>query len=128
MKLEFETWLARVLLLNGLLTLGVCLGWLGEAHSGLPLVILTGFAMLAIVSAALALKRRRLGWYGALPYYGVQVVSYYAYDGSSQWAVKAGVSLGMVLHLASGIVVLNMVAACLLAASGWVLWRGRHRA
>ncbi|WP_374361751.1 hypothetical protein [Pseudoduganella danionis] len=125
---EFEKWLARVLLLNGLLTLGVCLGWLGEAHSGMPLAILIAVAMLGIGAAALALKQQRLGWYGALLYYGVQVVSYYAYDGSAQWAVKAGVSLGMVLHLASGIVVLNLLAASLLLASGWVLWRQRRPA
>ncbi|MYN43915.1 hypothetical protein GTP23_02385 [Pseudoduganella sp. FT93W] len=125
---EFEKWLARVLLLNGLLTLGVCLGWLGEPHSGMPLAILIGVAMLGIGAAALALKQQRLGWYGALLYYGVQVVSYYAYDGSAQWAVKAGVSLGMVLHLASGVVVLNLLAASLLLASGWVLWRQRRPA
>lgn len=123
---EFEKWLARVLLLNGLLTLGVCLGWLGEPHSGMPLAILLGVAMLGIGAAALALKQQRLGWYGGLAYYGVQVVSYYPYDGSPQWAVKAGVSLGMVLHLVSGVLVLNMLAASLLLATGWILWR-QHR-
>lgn len=124
---EFRKWLARVLLLNGLLTLGVCLGWLGEPHHGAALALLIAVALLGILSAALALKQQGLGWCGALLYYALQVLSYFPYDGARPWAIKAGVSVGVVLHLANGVLVLNMVAMALLLATCWVLWSPRAR-
>ncbi len=127
MMQEFEKWVARVLLLNSALALGVCLGLLGERQSADALPLLYGAAMLGLLSAVLSLKRRKTGLWGGALYYALQLVSIYPFAGGWQFAVRAGVSVGLVLRFASGVVVVNMVALALLAATAAVLaWR--HRA
>jgi hypothetical protein len=118
---EFEKWLARVLLLNSALALGVCLGLLGEPLSGTDLYLVFGAALLGFLSAVAALKRRRAGLWGGGLYYAVQAASYFAADGSWHVSVKAGVSIGLVLQFPAGVLVLNMVALALLAATVAVL-------
>ena len=46
-----------------------------------------------------------------------------AIDGGASFSVKAGVSIGLVLHFSHGVLVLNMVALALLAATAFVLSR-----
>lgn len=121
MKQEFEKWLARVLLLNSALALAVSLGLLGEPQHGTALTVLFGVAMLGCAAAVLSLKRMLWGLWGALLYYVLQVVSYFPYDGSWQFSVKAGVSIGLVMRLQNGVLVLNMVALALLVATVVVL-------
>lgn len=124
MKQEFEKWLARVLLLNSALALAVSLGLLGEPQHGNALTVLFGVAMLGFAAAVLSLRRMVAGLWAALLYYGLQLASYFPYDGSWQFSVKAGVSVGLVMRLQGGVLVLNMVAAVLLAATLVVLkWR-----
>jgi len=118
---EFEKWLARVLLLNSALALGVCLGLLGEKLSGSDLYFVFGAALLGFLSAVAALKRRRAGLWGGGLYYALQAASYFAADGSWHVSVKAGVSIGLVLQFPAGVLVLNMVALALLAATAAVL-------
>jgi hypothetical protein len=131
MMLEFEKWLARVLLLNSGLALAVSLGLLGEARPGMAQgelsVVLFGAAMLGFLAAVLSLKRWKAGLVGGLLYYAVQLVSYFPVDGGWQFSVKAGVSIGLVMQFHSGVLVLNMVALALLAATAAVLaWRIRR--
>jgi hypothetical protein len=118
---EFEKWLARVLLLNSALALGVCLGLLGEPLAGTDLYLVFGAALLGFLSALAALKRHRAGLWGGGLYYALQIASYFAADGSWHVSVKAGVSIGLVLQFSSGVLVLNMVALALLAATGAAL-------
>ena len=126
MMREFEKWVARVLLLNSALALGVSLGLLGERQPADALPLLYSAAMLGFLSAVLSLKRWTPGLWGGALYYALQLVSVYPFDGGWQFAVKAGVSIGLVLRFPGGVVVLNLVALALLAATAAVLaWRRR---
>jgi hypothetical protein len=120
---EFEKWLARVLLLNSALALGVCLGLLGGPLAGADRYLVFGAALLGFLSAVASLKRWRLGLWGGGLYYALQLFSYFPTGGGWQFSVKAGVSIGLVLHLASAVLVVNMVAAALLAATVFALSR-----
>ncbi|MDR7047614.1 ABC-type multidrug transport system permease subunit [Duganella sp. 3397] len=125
---EFEKWLARVLLLNSALALAVSLGLLGPQQAGGALAVVFGVAMLGFLAAVLSLRRMISGLIGGIFYYLPQVGSYFPYDGSWQFSVKAGVSLGLVARFGHGVFVLNVVALVLLAATATVLvWRLRHR-
>lgn len=122
-----DKWLARVLLLNSGLALAVSLGLLGAASVGTAGTLEFGVAMLGFLSAVLALRRHPAGLWGAGLYYLLQLAGYYPLDGSPSWHIKAGVSLGLVLHFPQAVVVLNMVALALLAATVAVLhWRRRR--
>jgi hypothetical protein len=124
--LAFEKWVARVLLLNSALALGVSLGLLGQPLDGPAAAVVFGAALLGFLAAVLSLKRHRLGLWGGLLYYALQIVSYFPYVGGAGFSVKAGVSIGLVMRFASGVLVLNMVALALLAATAAVLaWRRR---
>jgi hypothetical protein len=121
---EFEKWLARVLLLNSALALAVSLGLLGEPQYGNALTVLFSVAMLGFLAAVLSLKRKVAGLWGGGLYYLLQMVSYIPYDGSWQFSIKAGVSIGVVLRFSQGLMVINMVALALLAATVVTLrWR-----
>lgn len=125
---EFEKWLARVLLLNSALALAVSLGLLGPQQAGATLAVLFGVAMLGFLAAVLSLRRMISGLIGGIFYYLPQVGSYFPYDGSWQFSVKAGVSLGLVARFGQGVFVLNMVALALLVATAVILaWRLRQR-
>jgi len=122
----FETWMARVLLLNSALTLGVSLGLLGAPQEADALALLFGVGLFGFLAAVLALKRWKSGLWGGMLYYAVQLISYFPDHGGWQYSVKAGVSIGLVMRFPSATLVLNMVALALLAATVAVLvWRTR---
>jgi len=123
---EFEKWVARVLLLNSALTLGVVLGLLGPHIEPGELPVLVAAGMLGLVSGLLSLRGKRIGLYGGMLYYAVQLFSYYPYGPGWSFSVKAGLSIGILLHLQSGLFVVNAVALALLAATAWV-WSRRRR-
>ena len=121
-----EKWLARVLLLNSGLALAVSLGLFGVAvaEGG---TLLFGAATLGFLAAVLSLRRHVAGLWAALLYYLVQVAGVYPLDGGASWSVKAGVSLGLVLHFKQAVVVVNVAALVLLAVTIVVLtWRRRR--
>jgi hypothetical protein len=117
MMLEFEKWLARVLLLNSALALAVSLGLLGPTLAAGELPIVFGAAMLGFLAAVFSLKRRKIGLYGGALYYLLQVASFFPADGGWEFSVKAGVSIAVVVPLHVGTVVVNLVALVLLAAT-----------
>lgn len=123
---EFEKWIARVLLLNSGLALAVSLALLGQPLDGAAAAWVFGAALLGFLAAVLSLKRWRAGLWGGLLYYALQLVSWFPSAGGGQFSVKAGVSVGLVMRFQSGVLVINMVALALLAATAAVLaWRGR---
>ena len=123
---EFEKWVARVLLLNSALTLGVALGLLGGPRAAAELPVLFGVGLLGFLAAVLSLKRWKTGLCGGMVYYALQLVSYFPHDGGWQFSVKAGVSVGLVMRFSGATLVLNMVALALLAATVAVfVWRAR---
>ncbi|MFS2005440.1 hypothetical protein ACEN9F_17580 [Duganella sp. CT11-25] len=125
--LEFEKWVARVLLLNSGLALAVSLGLLGQPLEGAAASWVFGAALLGFLAAVLSLKRWRSGLWGGLLYYTLQLVSYFPAAGGWAFSVKAGVSVGLVMRFQSGVLVINMVALALLAATAAVLaWRLRR--
>jgi hypothetical protein len=125
--LEFEKWVARVLLLNSALALAVSLGLLGQPLDGAAASWVFGAALLGFLAAVLSLKRWRSGLWGGLLYYTLQLVSYFPAAGGWAFSVKAGVSVGLVMRFQSGVLVINMVALALLAATAAVLaWRLRR--
>jgi hypothetical protein len=126
--LGVEKWLARVLLLNSALTLAVCLGLLGEVQDGSQRMLMFGMALLGFLAAVLALKRHIAGLWGAALYYLPQVLSYYRFDQSWHLSVKAGVSIGLSLRFADGILIINLLAFALLAATGGILYWRRQSA
>ena len=125
----FETWVARVLLLNSALTLGVSLGLLGAPQEADALPVLFGVGLFGFLAAVLSLKRLKGGLWGGMLYYVVQLISYHPHDGAWQYSVKAGVSIGLVMQFPNATMVLNMVALALLGATVAVLaWRVRAAA
>lgn len=118
---EFEKWVARVLLLNSMLALAVSLGWLGAPLEEGAFPLLFAAAMLGFVAAVLSLRRAIAGLWCGLLYYVLQVVSYFPMAGGWSFSVKAGVSIGVVMRFHDGVLVLNLVALALLAASAAVL-------
>jgi hypothetical protein len=127
MMREFEKWVARVLLLNSMLALAVSLGWLGPALEDGAFSLLFAAAMLGFVAAVLSLRRRLAGLWGGMLYYVLQVLSYFPVAGGWSFSVKAGVSIGVVMRFHDGVLVLNLVALALLAATAVVLaWRMRR--
>jgi hypothetical protein len=126
MMREFEKWVARVLLLNSGLALAVSLGLLGDGLAENGFSVLFAVAMLGFLSAVLSLRRWRSGLWGGMLYYLLQVGSYFSVVSNWSYSIKAGVSIGIVMHFARGIFVLNVVALALLACTVAVLlWRGR---
>ncbi|MBV7538032.1 hypothetical protein KW842_19855 [Duganella sp. sic0402] len=126
--LGLEKWLARVLLLNSALTLAVCLGLLGEVQDGSRRMLMFGMALLGFLAAVLALKRHVAGLWGGMLYYLPQVLSYYRFDQSWQFSVKAGVSIGLSLRFADGVLILNLLALTLLGATASILYWRRQSA
>ena len=120
MRFEFEIWLARVLLLNGLLGIGVALGKLGPAHDGHS-PVLWAMAALACGGGWLWLRGKKIGCWCAMLYYALQVPSYYSHDGSVSFSIKAGISIATVMRLDSGVLVINGVALALLLATVWIM-------
>lgn len=122
-----DTWAARVLLLNSGLALAVSLGLLGAPLDAGAASLVFGAAMLGFIAAVLSLRRHPAGRWGGLLYYALQVLSYYPLSGGASFSVKAGVSIGLVLHFPQAVLVINMVALALFAVTLALLaWRRRH--
>jgi hypothetical protein len=129
---EFEKWLARVLLLNSGLALAVSLGLLGEARPGMPRRASCRSCCSAPRCSAswppcCRSSAGRPAWPAACCTTRSSCSAISRSDGGWQFSVKAGVSIGLVMRFHSGVLVLNMVALALLAATAAVLaWRVRR--
>ena len=125
---RFAPAMAWLLLING--ALGLCLAvhamW-SDQQTGLAIDRWPFVPVLGVLSGALSLRGRRAGLCGALLYYAVQLVSYYPYSHAGAFGVKAGLSVATVVHLSDGVLVVNVLALALLAASVFIVSRPRPR-
>jgi hypothetical protein len=80
-------------------------------------------ALLGLLSGILA-WRGRLGGHGAgLAFHGLQLAGYYSYDATQVYHLRGALSLAFVVHLPAGVLVVNVFALVMLAASAALLWR-----
>lgn len=113
-----------VLLLNGGLGLAVATasalarGGMGQSLQSVPWVSLLG-----MVAGLLALRSARAGLMGGLLFYGLQIASYYSHN--FQFNFKSGLSLGAVIELPQGVLVVNVAALAGLAVILLILLRRR---
>ena len=84
-------------------------------------------ALLGLLSGVLAWRGRLGGHYAGLAFYGLQLAAWYSYDATQAWHLRAAFSLAFVVHLRSGVLIVNVFAMAMLAASAALLWR-RQRA
>jgi hypothetical protein len=102
--------LGLVMWVTGLLSRG--------AIGSLPLL-----ALLGLLSGVLA-WRGRLGGHGAgLVFYGVQLAAFHSWDSTQAYHLTWTFSLAFVVHLPTGLLLVNAFAVAMLAASAALLWR-----
>ena len=84
-------------------------------------------ALLGVVSGTLAWRGRAAGHGLGIIFYGLQLASYYSFDLTQAYHLLAGLSVAFVVHLSSGVLVVNAFAIAMLAASAVLLgWRLRQ--
>jgi hypothetical protein len=116
-RTRLEQALAWILVINA--TLGLLAGGLSAWQGGLPWVSLLG-----LVAGLASLRAIAVGpWLGAL-YYSLLLASYHGSSGS--YGLRSGISLAWVIALPEGVLVLNVVAWVLLAATA--VWLTRQHA
>lgn len=84
-------------------------------------------ALLGLLSGVLAWRGRTGGHGAGLAFYGLQLAAWYAYDTTQAWHLRGAFSLALVVHLRSGVLIVNVFALAMLAASAVLLWRRLHR-
>jgi hypothetical protein len=113
-----------VTVVNGALALAV---WAMRPPSGGVADALPLLALLGLLSGILAWR----GWPGGhgagLAFYGLQLAGYYSYDATQVYPLRGALSLAVVLHLPAGVLVVNVFALAMLAASAALLWRHLRR-
>lgn len=120
---RIERAIAVLTVANGAISLIVCGVRLfhHDAVGAAPLL-----ALLGLLSGVLAWRGRVAGHATGLAFYALQLASYYSYDFTLAYQLRGGLSLGFVAHLPSGVLVVNVFAIAMLAASAVLLcWRLR---
>lgn len=122
--MRIERAIAVLTAANGAISLIVCGVRLfhHDAVGATPLL-----ALLGLVSGFLAWRGRVAGHSTGLAFYAVQLASYYSYDLTQSYHLRGGLSLAFVAHLPSGVLVVNVFAIAMMAASAVLLcWRLRR--
>ena len=84
-------------------------------------------AILGLLSGILAWQGRSWGHGLALAFYSLQLASYYSYDLTQAYRIGGGLSLAFVVHMPSGVLIVNVLAVLMLAATAVLLcWRMRR--
>jgi hypothetical protein len=115
-RTRIERVLAGLTILNGFLGLAV---WLYRGYAGGLLLL----SLLALLAGAMAWRGRPGGHLAALAVYGPQLASYYSYDLTHAYQLGGALSLGLVVQLPTGVLVINVFALAMFAASAALLWR-----
>lgn len=80
-------------------------------------------ALLGLLSGILAWRGRPGGHGAGLAFYGLQLAAWYSYDATRIYHLRGAFSLAFVLHVRSGVLIVNLFALAMLAASTALLWR-----
>jgi hypothetical protein len=107
----------------GLTIVNAALGllmWLrvGGAIGALPLLSLLG-----LLSGLIAWRGRPGGHAAGLAFYAFQLAGYHRYDLTYAYPLRGSVSLAFVVHLPAGVLIVNVLAVAMFAASVALLWR-----
>ena len=91
----------------------------GGAIGSLPWLALPG-----LLSGALAWRGQAAGHAAALLFYGVQLAGFHPYAAPQAYPLRGAFSLAFAVQLPAGVLIVNVFAIALLAASAVLLWRG----
>ena len=115
-----ERLVAALTVVNG--ALGLVMWVIGVLSRGaigsLPLLALSG-----LLSGVLAWHGRPGGHGAGLVFYGVQLAAFHPLHSAQAFHVAWTFSLAFVVHLPSGVLIVNAFAVAMLAASAALLWR-----
>ena len=117
-----ERVMAGLTLFDGLLGLGVCIVT-GSVGRGLPLL-----SLLALFAGLQAWRGRPGGHLAALAFYGLHLAAYHPFDFTGGYRLRGALNLGAVVYLPNAVVVLNVFAIGMFAASAALLWWRARRA
>jgi hypothetical protein len=109
-----DKWIAGLTTANGVLGLAMWgTGLLSRgAIDSLPLLPLLG-----LLAGVLAWRGRLAGQGAGLLFYGVQLAAFHSYDSTQAWQPPWTFSLAYVVHLPTGVLIVNAFAVAMLAAS-----------
>lgn len=79
-------------------------------------------AVLGLLSGVMAWHGRLAGHGAGLAFYGLQLAGYFSYDSLHAFPLLGALSLALVVHLPAGVLIVNMFALTMLAASAALLW------
>jgi len=117
---HIERLVAALTIVNGVLSLVMwATGLLSRGAIGsLPLL-----ALLGVLSGVLAWHGRPAGHGAGLVFYGVQLAAFHPWHPAQASHVTWTFSLAFVVHLPTGVLIVNAFAVAMLAASAVLLWR-----
>jgi len=113
----------------GLTIVNGALGLLVPGHAGGAIVALPLLSLLGLLSGLIAWRGRAAGHAAGLAFYASQLAGYHRYDLTWAYPLHGSLSLAFVVHLPTGVLIVNVLALALFAASTALLWwrlrRGR---
>lgn len=106
----------------GLTVVNAMLGLLVWVHAGGAIGALPLLSLLGLLSGLTAWRGRPSGHAAALAFYALQLAGYHRYDLTCAYPLHGSLSLAFVVHLAAGVLIVNVLALAMLAASVALLW------
>lgn len=97
--------------------------WIAAPDADSSLLLL---APPGLLSAFLAWRGRLAGHAIGIAFYAVQLAGYHPYHSAQAYPLRGALSLAFVVHLPTGVLIVNVFAIALLAASAALLWRRRR--
>jgi hypothetical protein len=113
---RIERIVAGLAILDGVLGLAV---WICTCNARGALALLS---LLALLAGMKAWRGRPSGHLAALACYGLRLANYSSFDMSSRYDLRGALNLGVVIHLPTAVVIVNVFALGMFAASASLLW------
>jgi hypothetical protein len=114
------TWIERVV--AGFTIVNAALGLLMWLHSGRAIGALPLLSLLGLLSGLIAWRGRAAGHAAGLAFYASQLAGYHRYDLSYAYPLHGTLSLAFVVQLPAGVLIVNVLALAMFAASAALLW------